>query len=111
MRNSIILKRRPAGQTAIEYSVLIMVIIGALIASQVYLKRGIQGRWKAAADEMTQEFYDPRYVDSTMTYETAANSVVTIWTEHEADGSLTTMRQDETTASDSRHGTTVIGGY
>jgi hypothetical protein len=103
-------KRRCTGQSVIEYCVTIIVIIGALISMQVYFKRGLQGRWKAAVEEMTQEYYDPRFTDSDITYRTEANSVVRIWTAYEGD-TMWTMRQDDTTSVESREGSTVIGGY
>ena len=32
------------GQSTLEYAVLIVIIIGALLTIQVYIKRGVQGR-------------------------------------------------------------------
>jgi Flp pilus assembly pilin Flp len=37
-------------QSAIEYAALIVIIVGALIAFSVYLKRASQGRMRDAAD-------------------------------------------------------------
>jgi len=36
----------------IEYAVLIVVIIAALLGMQIYLKRAISGRWREAADSL-----------------------------------------------------------
>lgn len=44
------------GQSTLEYAVLIVVIIAALIAMQVYLKRGIQGRTRESADQIGEQF-------------------------------------------------------
>jgi Flp pilus assembly pilin Flp len=46
------------GQSTLEYAVLIVVIIGALISIQVYLKRGIQGRFKSSADDIGDQYSD-----------------------------------------------------
>ncbi|MFH0876836.1 MAG: hypothetical protein V1863_01250 [Candidatus Omnitrophota bacterium] len=46
------------GQSTLEYAVLIVVIIAALITMQVYLKRGIQGRVRESADQIG-EAYSP----------------------------------------------------
>jgi len=46
------------GQSTLEYAVLIVVIIGALLTIQVYMKRGIQGRLKSAADDIGDQYSD-----------------------------------------------------
>lgn len=48
--------RREKGQSTLEYAVLIIIIIGALLSIQVYIKRGIQGRLKSSADEVGDQF-------------------------------------------------------
>jgi hypothetical protein len=49
-------KRRKKGQSTLEYAVLIIIIIGALLSIQVYIKRGIQGRLKSATDDIGDQF-------------------------------------------------------
>jgi hypothetical protein len=44
------------GQSTLEYAVLIVVIIGALLTIQVYIKRGIQGRLKQASDDIGDQY-------------------------------------------------------
>ena len=44
------------GQSTLEYAVLIIIIIGALLTIQVYIKRGVQGRLKSAADDVGDQF-------------------------------------------------------
>ena len=46
------------GQSTLEYAVLIVVIIGALLTLQVYMKRGVQGRLKSAADDIGDQYSD-----------------------------------------------------
>lgn len=46
------------GQTTLEYAILVMIIIGALLTIQSYIKRGIQGRVKSSADDIGEQ-YDP----------------------------------------------------
>ena len=43
-------------QSTIEYVVLVIIVIGALITIQVYIKRGIQGRMKQATDDIGDQF-------------------------------------------------------
>lgn len=65
-----ILKNR--GQSTLEYAVVIAVIIGALLATQVYFKRGIQGRFKQSADDIGEQF-----APGSGHYTTKSNSTVT----------------------------------
>ena len=49
-------ERRQKGQSTLEYFILIIIIIGALLSIQVYIKRGIQGRLKSATDDIGIQF-------------------------------------------------------
>ena len=62
------------GQSTLEYAVLIVVIIAALIAMQVYLKRGLQGRMRESSDQIGEQF-SPGYTTSNRTTSTSSNSV------------------------------------
>lgn len=48
--------KRSKGQSTLEYAVLIIVIIGALLAIQTYIKRGVQGRLKSSTDDIGDQF-------------------------------------------------------
>lgn len=48
--------RRKKGQSTLEYAILIIIVIGALLSIQVYIKRGIQGRLKQATDDIGDQF-------------------------------------------------------
>jgi len=41
---------RKRGQSTAEYAIVIGVVIAAVVAMQVYVKRGIQGKFKDASD-------------------------------------------------------------
>ncbi len=43
-------------QSTLEYGILIAVIVAALVAMQVYVKRGIQGRLRQASDDVGEQF-------------------------------------------------------
>lgn len=49
-------KKRQKGQSTLEYAILIIIIIGALLSIQVYIKRGVQGRLKSATDDIGTQF-------------------------------------------------------
>ena len=49
-------KKRQKGQSTLEYAILIIIIIGALLSIQIYIKRGVQGRLKSATDDIGDQF-------------------------------------------------------
>lgn len=49
-------RKRKKGQSTVEYAVLIVLVISALLSIQFYLKRGIQGRLKSATDDIGDQF-------------------------------------------------------
>jgi len=51
-----LIKKRQKGQSTLEYAILIIIIIGALLSIQVYIKRGVQGRLKSATDDIGDQF-------------------------------------------------------
>ena len=48
--------RKMKGQSTLEYAVLIIIVIGALLSIQVYIKRGVQGRLKSATDDIGDQY-------------------------------------------------------
>ncbi|HOW35290.1 MAG TPA: hypothetical protein PL155_02590 [Candidatus Omnitrophota bacterium] len=48
--------KKSRGQSTVEYAILIIIIIGALISIQIYIKRGIQGRFKDSADNIGEQY-------------------------------------------------------
>lgn len=44
------------GQSTLEYAVLVIIIIAALLSIQVYIKRGVQGRLKSSADDIGDQY-------------------------------------------------------
>jgi Flp pilus assembly pilin Flp len=48
--------RKSRGQSTLEYAILIVVVIVALIGIQAYLKRGIQGRLRDSSDQIGDQF-------------------------------------------------------
>ena len=68
--------RNKVGQNTAEYAILIGVIVAAVIAMQLYVRRGMQARIKDAVDYsmnvdgdtsiFTSSQYEPYYMDSSM---------------------------------------------
>lgn len=44
------------GQSTLEYAILIIIIITALLSIQTYIKRGVQGRLKSSADDIGDQY-------------------------------------------------------
>ncbi len=52
------MKKKNKAQTIIEYAVFIVFLVAAIVAMQIYFKRGIQGRIRQSADDIGPQ-YDP----------------------------------------------------
>ncbi len=50
------MKKNRKGQSTLEYAILIIIIIAALLSLQTYVKRGVQGRLKSATDDVGDQF-------------------------------------------------------
>ena len=58
-------------QSLVEYAILISIVIAALVGMQVYVKRGLQAKYKGAVDSTGDAVgikqYEPYYADKTQT--------------------------------------------
>ncbi len=68
--------KRQAGQSTLEFAVMVIVFIAALISMGTYVKRGIAGRLKSAADSLGEP-YDPRHTSSNTNLTIAGNTTIT----------------------------------
>jgi hypothetical protein len=72
-----LLKLNQRAQTTAEYAILIAIVIGAVVAMQVYMRRGMQGRIRNVVDHVgaggkvgdtdfafKAEQYEPYYISS-----------------------------------------------
>jgi len=48
------------GQSTLEYAIVVAIIVAGLLAMQFYIKRGWEGKLKAASDNMGEQF-DPGF--------------------------------------------------
>ena len=95
------------GQSTLEYAVLVVIIIGVFLATQQYIKRGFQGRWKQALDDLGEQ-YDPRLVDSVIIHTVVSNSQTQITTTNIVGGTAT-YRTDNSTTKESKTGYMAVG--
>lgn len=98
-------------QSILEYSVVIVVIIAALLAMQVYIKRGMQGRWKEAVDQVGEQ-YDPKTTTGTVTHHMtlqAYTDVSAVEQPFEGKTGYFSMRSDSQNMVETQTGTVTTG--
>lgn len=100
---------RRNGQTMVEYSVLIIIVLAAFLATGTYIKRSMQGRWKSAMDDFGDQ-YDPRTATGSIVYRlnASSNSIVNIMPDH---GVFTTQRTDATDSTETVTGNITVNSY
>jgi hypothetical protein len=67
--------RKRTAQSTLEYVVLAVVVIGALLSIQAYLRRGIAGKIKSSTDDISAEQYDPLLTTYNKTTTTKAKTI------------------------------------
>ncbi|MFH1360158.1 MAG: hypothetical protein ABIJ41_03875 [Candidatus Omnitrophota bacterium] len=97
------------GQSTVELAMLVIIVIGAFVAIQMYIKRGIQGRWKDAVDQFGSQ-YDPTVMTTNVIHRYQAEAVTDIKTVEEAEG-YWTNRIDTMHGVETRVGASQAEGY
>ncbi|MBF0571201.1 MAG: hypothetical protein HQL12_04955 [Candidatus Omnitrophica bacterium] len=93
------------GQSTLEYAVLVVVIIGALLSIQVYLKRGIQGRLRSSADDIGDQYsagnmnevkttFRASNTQETFNAGNSSTNTINEWTNTESNSSILNMTQE-----------------
>lgn len=49
-------RRNYKGQSTLEYALIIAVVVAGLVAMQIYMKRGVQGKLRESADQIGEQF-------------------------------------------------------
>ena len=101
--------KRNNGQSTLEYTIFIIILMGAFLAMQIYIKRGVQGRWKAAVDDLGDQ-YDPRFADTNKRHVIISNIETSIRVE-DGIGGLFTFREDITNTQDRTTGFQGVVGF
>ena len=98
-------------QTTIEYVIILIIVLGAFISISNYMKRGIQGRWKAATDDLGDQ-YDPRVAESLVEFKQVLNSTTRIHTVS-TNGlfGTYTYRDDTSQIVETKNGFVSVGSY
>ncbi len=94
--------RPKKGQSVLEYTVLLIIVMAAFVATSQYLKRGIQGRWKESVDELGDQ-YDPTVMATNLRYTLRANATTEMSTQPDAAGGWT-QRIDSSNSIETKTG-------
>lgn len=97
------------GQSTIEYTLLIVGVIGALLAMQAYFKRGVQGRLRENVENIGKQ-YDPDTADSNYQMSASSNSTTEI-TSAEEDGKIKATTNTDSTTNSTMSGNENIGAF
>jgi Flp pilus assembly pilin Flp len=107
--------RKQKGQAILEYTVIVIVILGVMVAMRDYVKRGIQGRLKSASDDLGGQ-YDPTAIQSNVLYSLQTNSETIVAVVNGTDNSTGTVvqgqwtnRQDLANSLETKTGFTQVG--
>ena len=96
------------GQSLLEFTILIIIVLAVFLTLNGYVKRGFQGRWKSVVDDLGDP-YDPRQTNATTTYATMTASNTVITTEPTADGGFFTNRIDQSSSNETRSSDIRVG--
>ena len=83
------LRAKKKAQSTLEYAILIGVLVAALIAMQVYLKRGYQGKLREGADQMCEQF-SPQHTKYHYQTNSLTNSTEELYDQYDANKAATT---------------------
>ena len=86
--------RKAKGQSTLETAILIIIVIGALLSIQIYIKRGLQGRLRTAADDIGDQ-YSPGNTNVQKTVHVISNTTE----KNDMGDASTILREDETTTT------------
>ena len=99
------------GQTLLEYTVIVIIMMGVMLAMKDYVKRGIQGRWKSATDDLGDQ-YDPTWVNSNIDYSMQVNAISTVTVLNQTvNGQMGqwTNREDTSNTLETKSGSSQVG--
>ncbi len=97
------------GQSMTEFIAIITIVLAAFVSAQIYIKRGLQGRWKAAIDDLGDQ-YDPLSANSNFYYRLISSANTSVITMNSADG-LWSRRTDRSISTERKEGYFGSGPY
>ena len=96
------------GQSLVEYSIMIIIIVAVFLSMKNYVKRAIQGKWKVSVDELGDQ-YDPRTANSLTNYVISSSSNTFIDVVPAQGGGFWTKRTDTSNTVETKGAQTSVG--
>ncbi len=93
------MSKHTKGQSTVEYAVTVAVVIGALLAMQGYMKRGVMGRARTATDQIGEQFTPKHYTANYSTHSLGTRKETT-----SDDGSSTSAIEGSDSETQTRKG-------
>ena len=94
---------RKKGQSTLEYALIIVATVGALLSIQVFMKRSIQGRLRASSDQIGDHF-EPTYHEHSKHEKIKSRTRFTEHHPQDAGGVMTTIETLEDSVKTSAYG-------
>ncbi|MFA5350132.1 MAG: hypothetical protein WC357_02225 [Candidatus Omnitrophota bacterium] len=92
-------------QSTLEYAIVIFAVIAALLAMQVYMRRGLQGKMRSTADELSVQQYEPKNTVADITTTQISDITTKSETTEDDESYKTTTTTIINSQSESRAGT------
>jgi Flp pilus assembly pilin Flp len=99
------------GQTVLEYTLIVVIILGVAIAMKDYVRRGFQGAWQSSVDSMAGQ-YDPKWVDTNIEYAQQTNSLSLVYVtegSYQGQPGQWTNRLDTSNSLEEKTGNSLVG--
>jgi hypothetical protein len=101
-------QKRKKAQSTLEYAVIIACVVAGLLAMQIYIKRGFQGRFRESADSIGEQ-YSPTDTSSNITM-TFGSDTTTTMNVTENNGISTSITETNSTDTQGRSGSETVAG-
>lgn len=99
------------GQSLLEYTIVLVIVVAALLTMQTYIKRGLQGRWKDSVDQLGDQ-YDPGKMKGSVAYRVVSSSETRLQAVRDTNSTGTqgyyTMREDKSSVKETKNGSIQI---
>ncbi len=91
-------------QSTLEFAIVIFAVVAALLAMQTYVRRGLQGKLRASADEFSVQQYEPGKMTADITTTQQSDITTTSVTIEDDERYTTTTTTNITAQTDRRSG-------
>lgn len=99
------MKTNKKGQSTLEYSLIVTVVIAALLGINLFMNRGIQGRLKESANDIGQQFDPDRGYSSSWKTSSAGQTNTSESREADSQGNITSVIVSDETVTRSEYET------